>query len=133
MVSAAHAKGAAEIAARGISVTKEIVYASVLGLAGGSVFKARARAPAPLAWPALRAADRRCGAATPPSRPSLARTPHAAHPLRPAQRKRLELRSGFVTLTRALLAASLAQVWHWNSRRKVEQFYADLHKAQAAK
>ena len=41
MVSASHAKGAAEIAARGISVTKEIAYATVLGLAGGSVFKAR--------------------------------------------------------------------------------------------
>ena len=50
MVSAAHAKGAAEIAARGISVTKEIAYATVLGLAGGSVFKVRAlRSPAPLA------------------------------------------------------------------------------------
>ena len=43
MVSASHAKGAAEIAARGISVTKEIAYATVLGLAGGSVFKARTR------------------------------------------------------------------------------------------
>jgi hypothetical protein len=128
MVSAAHAKGAAEIAARGISVTKEIVYASVLGLAGGSVFKARALAPA------VCAADRRCGAATPASRPPPGRTPHAARPLRPAQRKpALELRLGFLTLTRLALAASLAQVWHWNSRRKVEQFYADLNKAQAAK
>jgi hypothetical protein len=43
-VSASHAKGAAEIAARGISVTKEIAYATVLGLAGGAVFKARVRA-----------------------------------------------------------------------------------------
>ena len=48
MVSASHAKGAAEIAARGISVTKEIAYATVLGLAGGAVFKARAHALAAL-------------------------------------------------------------------------------------
>ena len=29
--------------------------------------------------------------------------------------------------------ARAAQMWHWNSRRKVEQYYADVQKAQAAK
>jgi len=44
MAGAAHAAGAASIAARGISVTKEIIIATGLGLAAGGVFKARTRA-----------------------------------------------------------------------------------------
>lgn len=42
MAGAAHAAGAASIAARGISVTKEIIIATGLGLAAGGIFKARA-------------------------------------------------------------------------------------------
>jgi hypothetical protein len=30
----------------------------------------------------------------------------------------------------SLARARAAQMWHWNDRRKVEQFYADLNKAQ---
>jgi hypothetical protein len=45
----AGAAGSAAIAARGISVVKEIVIATGLGLAAGGVFKVRPCAPAPLA------------------------------------------------------------------------------------
>ena len=133
MVSASHAKGAAEIAARGISVTKEIAYATVLGLAGGAVFKARGDCT-----------DLRCGLPRGSALPAACRRTHAsasgwlwsaaACGGRALQRCAPRRVATLDVCARAALTARAAplQVWHWNGRRKTEQFYADVAKAQAA-
>lgn len=109
----------------GVSVVKEIVMASGLGLATASVWKARRPC-----WAALRARHSRMwsqplarlergggGALGGEGNPSTRLCPAAA---------RLCLRS-------SLTARLTFQMWHWNHMRRTETFYADLARSEAAK